>query len=287
MSFELFLQVLTLGCIRGAIYSLIAIGFTLVFGVARVINLAHGSFYMLGAYFVFLLLEYFQLPLAITIIISISLVACLGGLVDFFLIRPMRHSWSYVTIITLSFALLCQYLLFSTLGARHRNIPLFVLWDISISGISISGHRILILLTFIVVISGLIFFLRFARFGKAVVAVSQNYTASILMGITPERIFVFTGCLSASMAALAGIMISPLLYLNPTMWFFPLVKAFAIVILGGMGSIKGSLIAAFILGLSEMVTTMLISNFLENIVSLTVIAIVLLVKPSGLFGARL
>jgi branched-chain amino acid transport system permease protein len=283
---EAILQILILGCVKGAIYSLIAIGFTLVFGVAGVVNLAHGTFYMLGAYFVYFFLEGVHLPIYLAICFSVFFVGCLGAGVDAALIRPMRQSGAYITIITLVFALLCQYILFSFMGARPRNIPYFFQGTVHIGKYPLAEQRLFIFISFILIITGLILFTKFTRFGKAMTAVSQSYTASILMGVSPERIFLFTSALSASMAGFAGIILSPLLNLNPTMWFFPLIKAFAIVILGGMGSITGSIVAAFILGFAETATTILFSVLMENIVSLLIIVTVLLIKPSGLFGAK-
>ena len=281
---EIWPQILILSCIKGAVYSLIAIGFTLVFGVARVVNLAHGSFYMLGAYFVYILIQYCQLHSFVAMIVSVLLVGCIGAAVDFAIIRPKRHSSFYVTIITLSFALLCQYIILSIIGPQAKNISSFFKSDTIIGGFHIANQRIFVMIVFIAVVTGLITFLKFSRFGKAIVAVSEHYSGAVLMGISPEMVFVFVNGASASMAALAGIMISPFLNLNPMMWVFPLIKAFAVVILGGMGSVYGSVVAAFILGFSEVTVTMLISGQLEDLISLMVIAIMLLIKPSGLFG---
>ncbi len=277
-------QAVMLGIFNGSVYSLIAIGFTLIFGVARIVNLGHGTFYMLGAYLTYALYTYARLNIFIDLIISVLLVSLIGIAMDYFLIRPMRSMPNYITVITLAFALVIQYLIFLIFGSQPRNVPEFVRGEILLLGVRFSNQRLLVLIISIVVILSVAFFLKKTSFGKAIRAVSQNRDASILVGVEPTKIFIVTMGMAAGMAALAGGAISPILNVEPTIWFFPLIKAFSIVLLGGMGSLSGSIIGAFLLGFAEGATAFFISTYLQNLVSLFIIIIVLVVRPSGLFG---
>ncbi|MFW6333638.1 MAG: branched-chain amino acid ABC transporter permease [Desulfosalsimonas sp.] len=277
-------QIFLLGLFKGSVYALIAIGFTLIFGVARILNLGHGTFYMFGAYLTYAIAVYFQFPAFLCLLLASLAVGLIGMGFYYFILRPLHSIETYILVITLAFALLGQYVMFAVFGSRARNLSYFVSGTFDVLGVSLSNHRLIIFLIFLVVVAGIFLFLKATSYGKAIRALSQNQTASLLMGIEPAKMFTLTFGIASFLAALAGGVISPLWNVEPTMWFFPLIKAFSIVVLGGLGSIPGSIIGAFILAYAETATSLLISDYLANMVALAILIIVLLVKPSGIMG---
>jgi len=278
------IQILLYGAILGSIYSLIAVGFTLIFGVARVINVAHGSYYMLGAYLIYTFYSILRLPLSLTVLLTLAIILALAVVMDRVLIAPRRTQEPYVLIITLAAALFFQELVYLFFGPQGKNIPSFLPGSIHLLGLNVGIQRVFIFIASVFILGALWIFIETTRMGKAIRAVAQDTVAAQLMGVNPEKIFALTMALSAGLSAIAGIFIVPTLTVTPTEWLFPLVKAFAIVILGGLGSLGGSILAAFILGYAETAVTFGISSYLNEMVSLLIVVLTLLVKPTGLFG---
>jgi branched-chain amino acid transport system permease protein len=279
-------EILIYGAVTSAIYAMLAVGFTLIFGVARILNLAHGSFYALGAYSAYVLSALVGLPLIGAALISVAWVAVFGVLVERVLIRPLRHSQLGVLMISLATALVIEQALFLTFGSEYRNVPSFVETKFSVFGVDVAGQRLLTLGVAVLSISGLYAFIQFTRLGSAILAISQDPLAAKYMGIPSDRIFSWVMALSAGLAALAGIMAGPFLSVQPSMHLLPIVKAFAIVVVGGLGSIPGSIAAAFMLGYAETLVAYGISSSWTEIVSVLATLVMLVMRPSGLFGKR-
>lgn len=280
------LQILIYGAVSSAIYAMLAVGFTLIFGVARILNLAHGAFYALGAYAAYVLTSLLKLPLVLAAPIAVLLVAGFGVMMERFLVRPLRQSQLAVLMITLAVSLAVEQALFIIFGSEYRNVPSFVAEKISIGGVDISGQRLLALVAGVLVLVVLWLFIQRTRLGAAILAVSQDPEAAQYMGIPTNRIFSIVMAISAGTAALAGVLVSPFLTVQPTMGLLPMVKAFAIVIVGGLGSIPGSIIASLILGYSETIVAYLVSTSWTELVSLVAVVITLMIRPSGILGRR-
>ena len=280
------LEILLYGAVTSAIYAMLAVGFTLVFGVARMLNLAHGSFYALGAYFAYLYVARFALPLWLAAVLAVATVAVFGVAVERVLVRPLRRSALAVLMITLAVSLLVEQLLFLTFGSEYRNVPSFVREKIVVGGVDISGQRLLALGAGIVLLTALWLFIQHTRLGAAILAISQDAEAAQYMGIHANRVFTTVMGLSAALAAAAGVLVAPFLTVQPGMGLLPMVKAFAIVILGGLGSIPGSLLAAVLLGYCETVVAYSVSTSLTELVSLLAVLLTLILRPAGLFGKR-
>ncbi len=280
------LEILIVGAVSSAIYAMLAVGFTLIFGVARVLNLAHGSFYALGAYGTYFFTSRFDLPLWVAALVSVALVASFGVLVERILIRPMRKSQLAVLMITLALALVVEQALFLTFGSEYRNVPAFVDAKVNIGGVSIGGARLLALVVGSVLIAALWLFIQRTRLGSAILAISQDPEAAQYMGIPSDRIFALVMGISAAFAAAAGVLAGPFLTVQPTMWLLPIVKAFAIVVVGGLGSIPGSILAAFMLGYAETIVAYMVSSSWTEIVSVLATLLMLVVRPAGIFGRR-
>jgi branched-chain amino acid transport system permease protein len=262
------------------------VGFTLIFGVARILNLAHGSFYALGAYSAFTMTSLLGLPLLVAAPLSVLVVALFGVAMERFLVRPLRQSQLAVLMITLAVSLAVEQALFLIFGSEYRNVPSFIAEKIAIGGVDISGQRLLALTVGVAVLLMLWLIIQRTRLGAAILAVSQDPEAAQYMGIPTNRIFSIVMAISAGTAALAGILVSPFLTVQPSMGLLPMVKAFAIVIVGGLGSIPGNIIAALILGYSETAVAYLASTAWTELVSLVAVVATLMIRPSGIFGRR-
>jgi branched-chain amino acid transport system permease protein len=279
-------EILIYGAVTSAIYAMLAVGFTLIFGVARVLNLAHGSFYALGAYGTYVLTSLVGWPLWLAAIVAIAGVSLFGVIVEKILIRPLRYSQLGVLMITLAVSLVVEQALFLTFGSEYRNVPAFIDTKISIGGVDVAGQRLLTLFVAVVAIGALYLFIQRTRLGSAILAISQDAEAAKYMGIPSDRIFSLVMAISAALAGLAGVLAGPFLSVQPSMHLLPIVKAFAIVIVGGLGSIPGSILAALMLGYAETLVAYLISTSWTEIVSVLATLLTLVLRPAGIFGKR-
>jgi len=279
-------QILVYGAVISAIYAMLAVGFTLIFGVARILNLAHGAFYALGAYGVYVLTAYGHLPLLAAAVVSVLFVAGFGAAMERVLVRPLRRSTLAVLMITLAVSLMVEQVLLLIFGSEARNVPSMVDATVAIAGVDISGQRVIALTGGIVILSGLWLFMQKTRLGAAILAVSQDAEGAQYMGIPSDRIFSIVMALSAGIAAAAGVLVAPFQTVIPGMGLLPLVKAFAIVIVGGLGSIPGSILGALLLGYTETIVAFNISIEWAQIVSVAAVLITLILRPAGFFGKR-
>jgi len=281
------LGILILGTVWGSLYSLIAVGFSLIFGVAGIINLSHGSFYMLGAYLAYTFMTVLGINVPLSALMAVALTVLVGMAVDRFCIKPMRERHVYVLIITLSLAFFFQELMYAFYGPYGKAVKSFVVGEIELGRVEVSYQKVLTLLVSTVAVSLLWLFIKKTKTGKSVAAVAQNKDAAILMGIQYERVYLITMAISAGLAAVAGVFIAPVLEAVPGMWTFPLFKAFAIVIIGGLGSIEGAVIAAMLLGYAETAVSILVSPNFTDMVYLVATIFILVVRPTGLMSKSL
>ncbi len=280
------LEIVIFGAVTSAIYAMLAVGFTLIFGVARILNLAHGSFYALGAYGAYVLTSIAGLPLLVATPLVVLGVALFGMGVERVLIRPMRKSQLAVLMISLAVSLVVEQALFLIFGSEYRNVPSFIDTKFHIGGVDVAGQRLLTLVVAVAAIGALYTFIQRTRLGSAILAISQDPEAAQYMGIPSDRIFGVVMAISAGLAALAGIMAGPFLSVQPSMHLLPIVKAFAIVVVGGLGSIPGSIVAALMLGYAETLVAYGISTSWTEIVSVAATLLMLVLRPAGFFGKR-
>jgi branched-chain amino acid transport system permease protein len=280
------IQILVYGAVISAIYAMLAVGFTLIFGVARILNLAHGSFYALGAYSVYALTVDAHLPLWLACLIAVPLVGAFGIAVERVLVRPLRRSMLAVLLITLAVALAVEQGLLLIFGSEARNVPSMVEATYHFAGVDISAQRLLALGAAAAILAGLWLFMQHTRLGSAILAISQDAEAAQYMGIPSDHIYSLVMGLSAAIAAAAGILVAPFQTVIPGMGLLPLVKAFAIVVVGGLGSIPGSIVGALLLGYSETIIAFEVSIEWSQIVSVAAVFTTLVLRPSGFFGKR-
>jgi branched-chain amino acid transport system permease protein len=279
-------QILVYGAVISAIYAMLAVGFTLIFGVARILNLAHGSFYALGAYAVYTFTAVVHLPLWLASVLAVLFVAAFGMVMERVLVRPLRRSSLAVLLITLAVALMVEQMLLLVFGSEARNVPSMVNATYHFAGVDISSQRLLALIGAILILTSLWLFMQHTRLGSAILAISQDAEAAQYMGIPSDRIYSIVMGLSAGMAAAAGVLVAPFQTVIPGMGLLPLFKAFAIVVVGGLGSIPGSIVGALLLGYTETIIAFKISIEWSQIVSVAAVLITLILRPAGIFGKR-
>lgn len=281
--------IIVLTLIRGGIYALLAVGFSLIFGVARLINLAHTAFYMLAAYGVWYLSRQLGLGSIESIIITVVVVTLLGILSYRFVLDRIREHHAAVLLVTLALALFFQELMFLFFKGHFRTLPSHLPGFVEIFGVRVLNQHILAIGVVAVMIIGIWLLLSKTKLGIAIRAVANDSEVANLMGISISKILLLTMGLATFLGAVAGVTMAPSLIINPSMWNSPLVMVMVIVVLGGLGSIKGSVIGAFIIGLVETLSTVVLSQgaYLSTTFVLLVMVIVLVVRPGGLFGIML
>ena len=267
-------------------YALLAIGFSLIFGVARIVNIAHTAFYMLAAYCFYTLLVKTGLGLVLSGLISVGAVTLFSVLCYRLVIEPVREHEAAVLIATIALALIFQELMLFTFGGHFLGIPSTLEGAVRVLGVSIPYQRLLILVVAAIMLAGVWFVLYRSRLGLAIRATANDLEVANLMGMNVHRVAMATVALSVALAAVAGVVVAPVFVVDPFMWLAPLVTMLAIVVLGGLGSLKGSLIGALIIGYVEAITVFAVpaGAYLKGAVALIIMVAVLLVRPEGLFG---
>ena len=285
----LFLQALTEGVINGLAYSLMAAGLTMVFGVGKVINFAHGELYTLGAYLAIVFVQT-RLPYPLALVVSIVLVGAVGILLETGIMRRLVASkgiWApFLGTFALSSILQSVYLIIFGPDPYILNNP-FAYTTINISSITIMGQDVIIAIVSVISIALLSWFLRGTKYGIAIRAVSQDKDAALLMGIDTNRINQLTWFLGALLAALAGALITPESTVDPYIGLTPLLIGLCIVIVGGLGSVEGAVLAGIILGLVESMAATYLSPDFKDAFGYLLLIFILLIRPSGLLGKSL
>ena len=278
---ELALKILIFGAVVSGIWALVASGFSLIFGVARILNFAHGTLFVLSAYFGIVLIKY-----GINNYIAFLFAGVIGVIIFRLTISPIKTHEVMVVIVTLAIALLVEQFLLLIFGEHGISFPSLISGIQNIGGVRITNIRIL---SFFVAMATLILlevFITRTKTGKMIDATSQDMEAAMLMGIDVDRIYLITMFISSILAGLGGLLYSQIFATTPIVSVKALIYAFAIVILGGLGSLRGSIIASFIVGYVIVVTiTFLGARWSEFVMLLTIISI-LVVKPTGLFGVE-
>jgi branched-chain amino acid transport system permease protein len=279
-------DILVYGLMNGAVYAMLAIGFSLIFGAARIINLAHTAFFMLAAYAVLFFGSNLSLHPLISIPLSIVVVVVIGVFVYYVFMEPIREHETAVLIVTVAVALVLQETILIVFGGHYRGVSSIVSGYISPMGIRVSYQYLLTLgvVSLSLVVVWLV--LMKTRLGTAIRASAQDREVANLMGMNVARIAAATMAISVGLAAVAGVMVAPLYTLEPHMWLNPLVLVLAIVILGGLGSVKGSFIGAMILAFIEVTVVFLMPGgaFLKVAIALAIMLAILIIRPEGLFG---
>jgi branched-chain amino acid transport system permease protein len=279
-------DIVVTGLVNGSVYALLALGFSLIFGVARIVNIAHTAFYMLAAYVFYTLLVSLKMNFALAALLAVSMVTAASLAGYRVVIQPLREHESAVLIATIALALLIQESLLFAYGAHYLGIPSTLEGAVRIAGVSIAYQRFVILVVAAVVLAAMAFLIYRTKVGLALRCAANDLEVASLMGMNVHRVALVTVGVSVALAAIAGVVVAPVFVVDPFMWLGPLVTMLAIVVLGGLGSVKGSVVGAFLIGFVEALTVFLLpaGAFLKGAVALTILVAVLMVRPQGLYG---
>ena len=282
-----FLSFLISGISLGSIYAIIALGYTMVYGIAKMLNFAHGDIIMIGAYTGIITVAQMDLPPLIAVLISILVCALLGVLIEFLAYKPLRQAPPLsVPITAIGVSYFLQNLALILFGSQQKAYPTLVhLGDITIGSVTINGITILTLLVTAIIMVVLSFFINRTRLGKAMRAVSEDKAAATLMGISVNRTIALTFAIGSALAAVASIFYGmSYTYIKPTTGAMPGIKAFTAAVFGGIGSVPGAMLGGILLGLIEQLSKTYISTLWADAIVFGVLVVVLVVKPTGLLG---
>ena len=283
---DLFAQLLTNGIIIGATYALIAIGLTLIFGMMRVVNFAHGEFYMLGAYVAVSAATEFNLGYFAALPIAVVLISIVGYLFEQVFLRPLRNADILSTaLVTIGLSIFFQNTALVIWGPKPGQIvDPFGGATLMLGEVGVTAIRMFTLTVAVAAMAALGLLIKYTKFGRMMRATFQDRDAAALQGIEVDRVFSLSFVLGVALASLAGALLSAVFVVSPEMGNMANLKSFAVVILGGLGNIPGAVAGGFLLGLAESLGAGYISTGYKDGISFLLLIIVLLIRPYGLFG---
>ncbi len=284
----LLIDIIITGLITGSTLALLAMGFSLIFGVARIVNLAHTAFYMVAAYCIYVATQSMGLNPFLSMLIAVVVVTLLGLICYQFLINPIREHHGAVLIATVAIAMIFQEIVTHIFTGTFLSVPALIKGYFILLGVKVFYQQLLTFFGALIVMGLVWIFLMRTRIGLAIRATAQDREVANLMGINEARVALLTVGLSVALAAFTGAIVVPLQTLEPHMWSPPLIMMMAVVVLGGLGSLKGSFIGSYILGFTEALVVFLapMGAYLKAPVALMVMILVLVIKPEGLYGVE-
>jgi branched-chain amino acid transport system permease protein len=279
-------QIIVLTLVNGGVFALLAVGFSLIFGNARVINMAHTGFFMVAAYGLFYFIRRLGLNPVGSIFIVLPVITGIGILAYRFLIDPIREHLAAVLLMTVALALAFQELMLWAFSSSFWAIPPLIPGFTEIAGVPVLNQHLLTLGIVAVVIVIVWLILSRTKLGIALRATAQDAEIANLMGISVPRTLMITMGIATALAGVAAVAVGPITTIYPMMWSTPLVVVLVVVVLGGLGSIKGSIIGAFVIAFVQVLVVMLLPSYsyLQLVFAIVVMIIVLIVRPGGLFG---
>ena len=287
-----FISYLVNGISLGSVYALIALGYTMVYGIAKMLNFAHGDVIMIGAYVVFTTVSGMGLPPVLGVLISVVACTVLGVLIERIAYKPLRKASKLAVLITaIGVSYFLQNVALLIYGANTKSftsvvtVPALKLMD---GQLVLSGETIVTVLACLIIMAGLMLFMKYSKSGRAMLAVSEDSGAAQLMGVNVNATIALTFAIGSALAAIAGVlMCSSYPALAPYTGAMPGIKAFVAAVFGGIGSIPGAFIGGILLGIIEILSKAYISSQLADAIVFAVLIVVLLVKPTGLLGKQI
>lgn len=267
-------------------YVLIAVGLTLVFGVLRVVNFAHGEFFMLGAYVTYYGMTLMGMGYISALLVATLVVAVLGILANRFFFQPLKKEHEFTILLSsLGLALLLTHLAETIFGADPKYVDTpYSDATVSLGDITVTEQRIGVILVASAMIAATYWFIKHTRMGKMMQATAQNPEGAALSGINTKYVHAYTFALACALAALSGALVGPTAMLYPTVGDWAVLKGFIVVVMGGLGSVTGALLGGLILGVAESLGGGYISLGFKEAIGYAIIIVVLLLRPNGLFN---
>lgn len=286
VSLGLLVQQFVNGLFFGGQLALIAIGLTLIWGVARVLNFAHGAMFMVGGFVGFYTLGVTG-SILLASVLAVLVVFVLGYVVEHSLLEPMRDREEFdiaSMVVTLGLAIFLENAILVGVGSQRKSFPLLTdaVWNVA--GVTISAQRLFIFLISLVALALLFLVITRTKLGLAIRAVSQDSDTALLMGVRPKRIYSITFGASAALAGLAGVLLAPMFSVYPSVGWYPFLLAFIVVMVGGLGSVRGTLVAALGLAIVRSISMIWIGSETAMVVLFAIMVAVLVVNPDGIGG---
>ena len=287
-----FLQYLINGISIGAVYAIIALGYTMVYGIAKMLNFAHGDVIMVGAYASYCVTSYLGLPAVVSILVAVAVCTLLGIVIEGLAYKPLRGTPSLAVLITaigVSYFLQnAAQLIFGSAPKNFKSIVSMKALTLFGGGLTITGEVLVTIVVCVAIMVGLTLFTSRTRMGKAMRAVSEDRAAAQLMGINVNQTISVTFAIGSALAAVAGVLLcSTVPTLMPTTGAMPGIRAFTAAVFGGIGSIPGAMLGGILLGIIETFSKAYISTQFSDAIVFSVLIIILLVKPAGLLGKQI
>lgn len=289
---EQLIQQIINGISLGSIYALIALGYTMVYGIIRLINFAHGEIYMLGAYIGYFCMTTFKLGFLPSMLIAMAICTLLGMAIEKIAYKPLRNATRIAVLITaIGVSLFLQYGTMFFVGAGVRTYPPMsgiMTERFEFGSMVVSMQQIIIVATTIILMTALQFIVKKTRIGKAMRAVSLDNDAAQLMGINVNTTISFTFALGSALAGAAGILVGVYYNsINPLMGTMPGLKAFIAAVLGGIGIIPGAMIGGYLIGIVEVLVSGYLNSMYRDAVVFAILILILIVKPTGILGKNI
>lgn len=284
----LFAEQIINGIATGSVYAVVAVGMTMIFGVLRAINFAHGEYYMLGTFGAWFAIEYLDLPYPMAVVIGVITTAAIAVVIGRLVMQRMVGARAESGVLaTLGVALILQNLVILVFGGSYKFFSGGYIEPVSILGFSLSQQRILIVIVGVLVFVGLELMVVYSRMGKAMRAVSQNIEACAVVGINVPQVVTWTFVLGASLAALSGVLTAPVnVSVYGGMGELITFKTLPIIIMGGLGNVRGTFVAAMILGVAESLVAGYIGLQFRDSVGFLTLILMLMWRPHGLFSTQ-
>ena len=263
---------------------LVALGLTLIFGIMDILNFAHGEIYMLGAFSTYYICSIFGFNYFVAVFCSMIVMGLFGVIIDRFLLKPVKRELLPSAIISLGLIMLLQSGALIVFGADEKAISFPISGIITFMGVRISATRIMVSLVCVGLVIGLFLFIKLTKSGQSMLAVAQDKEIALSLGISTDRTSSLCMAIGFALAAAAGSLMGPLLSVHPYMGMSPLLKSFIIVVVGGLGSIPGTVIAALILGFVDSFITFFYDASMASILGFAIVIFILLIRPAGLMG---
>jgi branched-chain amino acid transport system permease protein len=273
------------GLAIGGVYVLIALGLTTVFGILGIAHFAHGSISMSGGYLTYFLMTGYGLPLIAAIAIALAAGVLLGALVEMLAYRPVRHA-NHINafIVALGLTMMVEGINLQFFGHEQIVIPTTLSRVFDIKGVTVPELRLYVILSAILLVVAMMIFVEKTKTGQAIRAVAENRDAAILMGVNVTTIPLIVFGISTALGVAAGIMVGALFAIAPGIGEGLVVKGFAVLILGGLGSVPGAILGGTVLGITESIAAGFVSSAYKDVIAFAVMILVLLVRPQGLLG---
>jgi len=284
MTLALLGQGLAIGLVNGALYILTALGLTLIYGILHIVNFAHGEIYMLGAMLIYVLFVALQWPLPLAFAAIILLAVAAGLAVERGIFRGLRGQWMQLLVASVGISLIIQSLSWIAFGAQEKNVPSVLPGVLIIGGVRMPLERLAAAGVALVLVTGLYWLVYRTRIGLAMRAIEEDEETARMLGVNSDRVAAIAVALGFVLAALGGAFVAPIYSLNPGMGLEAILMSFIIIIIGGLGSITGTVLAGLLIGMLQSIGALILGAEAAHVLVFAAMIAVLVLRPQGLLG---